>query len=463
MPTQTAEAAPPALVAGGIAVTVHGTTGVVDIVVPGDAHVADLAREYATAVGLPSAPVLRDRRGTALAPDVALSSSGIASGSLVAADSMPMPVVAVDRARPGASTRPVELPGGLSAYVVGVAAGLAVFAAWCGAHADSTVLRVAVAALLAVGAVMGLVPVGRYGVRRAMVAPAFAAAATFTVVYDPAPERLPIAFGIAALMAAVVATAARSTCGDASIDEAMKVWTFTGVVAFAVTALCALIGWPPQVPWALLFTAAVLAARIVPSYAVDVPDSYLLDMERLSVTSWSARQTPTKGRQIIPVDVVTEVAARGSRTLAAASWAVLVVLGLTGPAIVATGSAKIDRIGTWVLLIAGAFVVLLAARSYRYWLPRTVLRAAGVVSLGIGVVTLADHLDGTVVRYVGLALVVLGAAVVVAAIATGRGWRSAKWASRADMAEALCGAAVIAAPVVSSGFFRHLWESGFNG
>lgn len=463
MPTQTAEAAPPALVAGGVAVTVHGTAGVVDIVVPGDAHVADLAREYATAVGLPSAPVLRDRRGAELRPDTALSALGITSGTLVAADSMPDPVTATGR-RPVAAAKPREEPAGpLSAYVVGVAAGLAVFAAWSGAHSESALLRIAVAVLLGLTALVGLVPVGRYGARRALVAPAFAGAATFTVVYDPAPERLPIAVGIAALMAAVVATVARSTCGEDSIDEALKVWTFTGAVVFAVTALCALIGWPPQVPWSLLFTAAVLAARIVPSYAVDVPDSYLLDMERLSVTAWSARQKPTKGRPIVPMDVVTEVAARGTRTLAAASWAVLALVVLVGPALVATGSGEVDRIGTWVLLLAGSFVLFLAARSYRYWLPRGVLRVAGVVALGIGAVTLVQHLDHDAVRYVGLALVLIGFAVVVAAIATGRGWRSAKWAARADMAEALCGAAVIAALVVSSGFFRHLWESGFNG
>lgn len=462
MSTQTAEAVQPALAVGGVAVTVHGTVGVVDIVVPGDAHVSDLAREYATVAGLPTIPMLRDRRGRPYDGDTTLVAAGIASGSLVAADSVPVPGV-VRHDSPVSTAVTSEGPSLYSACVVGIAAGFAVFAAWCGAHADSAWLRWTVAGVLAAGAVIGLLPVGRYAVRRALVAPAFAGAATFTIVYDPAPERLPTVVGVAALIAAVVATVARSTSSEEEIGQAMKVWTLAGVIVFAVTALCALVGWPPQVPWSLLFTAAVLAARIVPSYVVDVPDHYLLDLDRLSVNAWTARQHRTKDRPVVPVEEVREVAARGARTLAAASWAVLAVAALAAPALVSTASGHIDNVGTWVLLVAGSFVLLLAARSYRYPLPRLVLRIAGLVVLAVGAVTLAANLDADLVKWIGLALVVIGALVVIAAIATGRGWRSAKWASRADMAEALSGAAVIAALIVSSGVFRHLWESGFNG
>jgi hypothetical protein len=48
--------------------------------------------------------------------------------------------------------------------------------------------------------------------------------------------------------------------------------------------------------------------------------------------------------------------------------------------------------------------------------------------------------------------------VVVAAVATGRGWRSAWWSRRAEVAEALCGSAALAVVLVASGVLRHLWK-----
>ncbi|MFD4325823.1 hypothetical protein ACFWQC_14380 [Nocardioides sp. NPDC058538] len=457
MPTQTADAVEPALAAGGLAVTVHGTAGVVDIVVPSDAHASDLAREYATAVGLPAAPVLRDRRGEVIQPDASLASRGITSGALLAADSPPTQAYA--RREVVETAAPVQA-GSFSFYWVGLATLLAVAAAGFGAQADGW-QRLAIAALLALGALIGIIPAGPYAARRAIAAPAFAAAAAFVITVDPAPETLPMAVGVAGLSAAVVATVSRSLVD--TVDAALKIWTATGVVVFVVTALCALLGTSPQVPWSILFAAAALAARIVPSYAVDVPDSYLLDVSKLSVTAWSARAKTTSGKATVPVDEVTEVAERGARTLAAASWAVLAVVAVSGPALVATATDDVDRIGGWLITLAGAFVILLSARSYRYWLPRGVLRVAGVIALVVGVHAFVGWVDPELVSWFGLGVVVIGFAVIIAAIATGRGWRSAKWAARADWSESLCGAAVIASFVVSSGFFRHLWESGFNG
>ncbi|MGH3349385.1 MAG: hypothetical protein ACRDPS_01880 [Nocardioides sp.] len=457
MPTQTADAVEPALAAGGLAVTVHGTAGVVDIVVPSDAHASDLAREYATAVGLPAAPVLRDRRGDMLDPDASLASRGVTSGALLAADSPPTQSYA--RRAVVESVAPARA-GSFSFYWVGLATLLTVAAAGFGAQADGW-QRLAVAALLGLGALVGIIPAGPYAARRAIAAPAFAAGAAFVITVDPVAETLPMAVGVAGLAAAVVATISRSLVDD--VDAALKVWTSTGVALFVVTALCALFGTSPQVPWSILFAAAALAARIVPSYAVDVPDSYLLDVSKLSVTAWSARAQTTSSKPTVPFDEVTVVAERGARTLAAAAWGVLGVVAVSGPALVATATADVDRIGGWVILLAGAFVILLSARSYRYWLPRGVLRVAGVIALAVGVHAFVGWADPELVRWFGLGVVVIGFVVIIAAIATGRGWRSAKWASRADWAESLCGAAVIASFVVSSGFFRHLWESGFNG
>ena len=55
-------------------------------------------------------------------------------------------------------------------------------------------------------------------------------------------------------------------------------------------------GWRPWPtshrarPGRLLLVLAMLAARVVPAIAIDVPDSYLIDMDRLAITAWSARE-----------------------------------------------------------------------------------------------------------------------------------------------------------------------------
>ena len=43
-------------------------------------------------------------------------------------------------------------------------------------------------------------------------------------------------------------------------------------------------------------------------------------------------------------------------------------------------------------------------------------------------------------------------------MATGRGWRSAWWARRAEVAEGLCGAAALASVFVAVGLFQRVWE-----
>ncbi len=57
-----------------------------------------------------------------------------------------------------------------------------------------------------------------------------------------------------------------------------------------------------------------------------------------------------------------------------------------------------------------------------------------------------------------LGAVGVGLLLVLAAVATGHGWRSAWWSRRAEVAEALCGSSALAVVLVASGFFRHLWE-----
>jgi hypothetical protein len=111
---------------------------------------------------------------------------------------------------------------------------------------------------------------------------------------------------------------------------------------------------------------------------------------------------------------------------------------------------------------AGA-AILLAARSYRHATARVLLRSAGVLIWGVLVQDLlVNASDRTLVQAVAVALL-MGALLVVAAVATGRGWRSVKWARRAEIGEMLAGAFTVAAVVVSSGLFRTIWELPFGG
>ena len=101
---------------------------------------------------------------------------------------------------------------------------------------------------------------------------------------------------------------------------------------------------------------------------------------------------------------------------------------------------------------------MLAARSYRHVLARSLLRVAGLYAwLALVVARLLDAPERTQWYVVGLVLA-LAVAVLAAAVATGRGWRSVWWARRAEIGESLCGAFAVAALVVAAGLFRHLWE-----
>lgn len=445
--------------AGGLALSVHGPAGVIDVLVPRDAAAIDVAREYAATCGLREIPPLITRSGRALKADEVLSDVGIASGDLLA---VAAPVEPPGRSGRSGAGRPAaggeDRPGRLSAVAVSVACAAAVVAGWLAAHAEGLRHDLSVAAL-AVAALTGLVPSGRLAPRRAVSAPAFAGAAAFAVAWDPAPERLPTILGVAALFAAVVAAAARAV--DRRAEEALRVWIVVGVAFFGITFLAALAGFAPSVVWAVVLVVVMLAARYVPAYAIDVPDTQLLALDRLAVSAWSAREQPRgkRSRTMVPVDAVAAVAASGARTLLASSVAILGLTALAAPLLLASATVPIDRTGARVFVFLVGAALLLAARSYRYTVPRRLLRMAGLLCWGVLLVAVVGDLSGrTAVVLVGVA-VLLAAALVIAAVATGRGWRSVKWSRRAEIAEAVAGSFALAAFVAATGIFRVLWES----
>ena len=438
-----------------LAVTVHGPFGALDLVVPVGAAVADVAREYASQCRISEAPTLVTAAGRVLPGQLALDGVGVESGELLVASFGPLPAPAGTSA-PARATREPRAGAGSAAWCA-LAAVVAVLGGVLATGADDPLRRVTVGLLL-FAAALGVVPTGRYAAHRAAAAPAFAGAAAYAVAWQPGADRLPLLVGIAGLGAAVAAAAARAA--GTRTREVQNVWIAAGLGVFLVAGGTLLAGFGPQVAWATMVLLALVAARSVPALAVDVPDQMLIDLEKLAVTAWSARDRTTgrRGRMIIPEAGVRELLVRGSYVVNAACAAVLAVVVVAVPQLLLTADLELDRLGAAALVFFAGGGLLLAGRSYRHVLARALLRVAGLFAW----VALAVHqLTGAPDRtqwYVVASVLVLSAAVVVAAVATGRGWRSVWWARRAEIGEALCGALAVAALIVAVGLFRHLWE-----
>ncbi|GAA3516454.1 hypothetical protein [Nocardioides daeguensis] len=448
------------------AVSVHGPRGVLDLTVPVEATLEDVSRAYSVEAGIPVVLPLVTRSGEPLQLAAVVGEVGLVAGSVVVAvDPSARPAPPRSRPRPGEGGEAPLVAGRASAAWFVLAVAVAGVAGWCASQLSYDD-RWPVVAVLLVAALVGSLPIGVLRAQRVLAAPAFAAAAGFALAWDPAPERLPTVCGIAALGAAVTAGVGRALAEPDSVAlDGLRVWIAVGAGWFVVAGVGALSGVAPQVVWAVLYLAAVLAARFVPEFVVDVPDQYLLDLERLAVTAWSARERPTgrRGRIVVPEQAVQAVADRGARAVTAASTAVLAVAVLTAPLLLATATLPLDRTGARCLVGFGGAALLLAARSYRHVAAGRLLRLAGVISLAVLSVALLGLAPGgpdpvVAPGLVAALAVALAAALVLAAVFVGRGWRSAWWSRRAEIAEAMCGAFAVGSLVVAVGFFRHLWE-----
>lgn len=442
-----------------LALSVHGPAGVIDLVVPTAASAADVAAEYARQSGLGAIPALFSRIGRPLAADVSLADAGVSSGAVLVAvtgDSPPR------RARSGRRTEEgmerVTGPGALSVLWFGTAATAALLAGWFAAHEPDSTRRSMTIGLLVAAAVIGCAPVGRFAAHRVLAAPAFAAAAAFAIMWDPEPAKLPTILGVAGLAAAVAAAVGRAL--DEYSEEALRVWMVVGAALFLITGGAALIDVSSQAVWAVLLVVAMLAARFVPILAVEVPDQFLIDLERLAVTAWSARERPRgrRGRTVVPHRAVAVVAARGTRMVTAACAAVLAVVAISAPLLLADATLTMDRIGAWCLVGFSGGALLFAARSYRHVAARALLRIAGLLCFAVLAVAVFDSSGARTEGFIAGVAIFVAFLVLLVAVALGRGWRSASWSRRAEVAEGVCGAFAVGAVVVAVGLFRALWE-----
>ena len=152
-------------------------------------------------------------------------------------------------------------------------------------------------------------------------------------------------------------------------------------------------GWDARVAWTLLVFGSMMAARFAPSLAIDVPDEALLDLDRLAVTAWSARDAQRQGRRgriVVAADAMERLVHRASRIVTGASAAILVTVVVASPLLLRSATIDLDRIGARCLVFFAGCSLLLAARSYRHAAARALLRLAGLAAL----VSLAVHLVG---------------------------------------------------------------------
>ncbi|WP_322920806.1 ubiquitin family protein [Nocardioides renjunii] len=454
------EVAMPGSAEATIAVSVHGPAGVLDLVVPAGATSVDVAREYAKQAELAGAgggiPLLQTSLGQRLNAAQPLSEAGIQAGDVLVATTgvhRPRKVTLLEAAK-----NAPESPA-LASMMATIAALAAVLSSWYAARAtDETVRTTAVGVLLAC-ALVGVLPVGRHARQRAAAAPAFAAAAAFAALHEPGVHLLPAILGAAGISAAVVAGIGRAL--SVGSDETSTVWIASGLTVFACCAVPALLGWDARVAWTLLVFLSMMAARFAPSLAIDVPDEALLDLDRLAVTAWSARDSTRRGRRgriVVAADAMERLVHRASRIVTGAAAAILVTVVVASPLLLHAASTDLDRIGARCLVFFAGCSLLLAARSYRHAAARALLRMAGLGALTALTVHLvagagAGHVDTFFYVAVGL-----GAIALAAAVATGRGWRSVWWSRRAEVAESLCGSLAFASAVVAAGVFRRLWE-----
>lgn len=436
-------------VVSGLKVSVAGSHGTTDFVVPWTADVGSVASAYAATHGLDVVPRLALSSGTLLDPDSGLEQAGVVTGALLIAarESDGAGSIAVPCAPSHGSVRiadrAVPLVAALSAVLAASAAGFG---------ADG-LLRDLTAVVLALGAVVALLPV--VPVAWPPIAPLFAGAAIFAMTYADRPGGLLVAIAGAAVGAAVAAVVGRAL--GRTTPEHERVWLGVAATVAVAAASFLLVGAPAAALAPALFGAALVVARIVPSLAIDVPDQVLIDLDKLAVTAWSARERRRgrrgrRGRIVVAPETTATLLHSGQRTVYATTVALSLVVLASVPVMVLAFEG-IQRQGCLALLVLGGAALVFMARPHRAVLPRRSMRLAGSVSIAAAGVALILEAPGTWGSAPAVGAVVLGGLIVVSAIAVGGGWRSIWWSRVGEIAEGLSLALALAVLPVATGLF----------
>ncbi|MHA3705093.1 hypothetical protein ACXR2U_23220 [Jatrophihabitans sp. YIM 134969] len=271
---------------------------------------------------------------------------------------------------------------------------------------------------------------------------------------------LEFAVDVAAVCGLVVATAVAMLGRVSAVRQGVfDPWitvTAVGTGALAVEAALAItLSWPTYVGPLLLAGVSPLVMRALPALSLDVPEEQLIDTERLSNTSWSAR-TGVKRRRRPLRQATVEIITRRASGIVAAGIVAVAVSSSVGYGI-AVRSAMPGALARWSLLAEGILLAVglgLATRTMRDRFGKRILRfAAAAIALETGYyLHLRLHDTGDVVLVVLLVLAALGAIGV--SLALDSGWRSLRLSRIADAIEGFCvvfalPAALLAADVVA--------------
>jgi hypothetical protein len=296
-----------------------------------------------------------------------------------------------------------------------------------------------------------------------LVAPLLAAGAV-AVVLDvaAAPQRLlaATAAGVAAASVAALLRMDPRVAWGSSAETGLLVEMVAGIGVAAASGVALLAGFPVRSLAAVVAGLSVPLVRMLPGLVVRVPDGLLLDVDRVSVTAWSAKGgEPGTGEQVSPAQLLLRI--RRDRLVLETAVGAAVGVGVTcvgvaclaGVHVGSVGGPDLDlpeRIGTAALVTAAVTGLLLMSRTVRGLGARVALLGGGlaVVVAGAGW-ALAS---GDTVRFVAAGVAAgAGAVAVGLAVARGRGWSNLRWARVGDVLEALAVAAALPAGLLAAG------------
>jgi hypothetical protein len=445
------------IVQATVRLTIAGDSGRLDVAVPLWTDIATITSLYVDRTS--SAPVqLHTPAGKALAPEATIHGSQLVHGDLLVAVAAAEQAVPHDDApslvqiAPRAPSRTAPLaPLAVVVASVAVAAGGLLEK---GAARDGAAAGLLVVALLTVLLARGQRAVDTLWLAAVPILVAAGAVVAASSTVGPTDDGgLLLVAAVAGLVAGATAAAVRSGAPGVA-DDWMLAWMATGVVVAAAAAACLLADWSTTTFWTFIVVGAVLAARVVPAYVVDVPDHVLLDFARLAVTAWTAREEPRRSfRGVVRRDDVEAVAHRALRLVAAGSIIAAVAAVTATSALLLSDVDSTRRIGVIVLTSGTGAALVLGGRTLRVRMARHVQRTAGTIVLLATSTWLLIDLGASARPVVVSAAIVIGLLLVVVARSAGRGWTSVRWSRTAEICETVAGVIVFASLPLATGLF----------
>ncbi|MEV7397660.1 hypothetical protein [Aeromicrobium sp. NPDC092404] len=447
------------IVESTVRLAVDGPRGRLDVAAPLWADVATVLESYAAETGEREELALMTSTGRVLETTASIQRLGLRHGELlIAVHTHPHDVEMTSfldvRALRGQTAAP--LPPWVPAVTAIIATVAAVLAASTAALLGVGPVRMGVAACLFLAAVsVPFIAEMRPRLRPwVMAAPAFAGAGAFVVTAGTGPGDNLLMIGAVGLAAAAAAAYGRAVAPGLADDE-LIVWLSSGATVAAVAVTGLLLESSGTAAWAVLLLVAVVAARVLPAFAVDVPDHVLIDFQRLAITAWSARDRPRRARRgIVRLDDVADVAHHGITLVSAGAIAVAIVSAASSALLLLSADDASTRLGARIMVVAGGISLTLGARAFRARIPRTALRLAGglVLAPSVGLVVFDSGLSWQPTAAV--LATVAGVLVAVAGLALGRGWRSVWWGRVAEVFDTLSVIALIGTIPLATGLFE---------